>query len=312
MKLRSNIFLRGILTHCYQRTVDGYLIFYTIEDFLLFYTLLCTIAPKYRIRIYKVTLMPDHYHLVLTAECFEDLAHFIAELTSRFTKAQNVELQRKGALFEGPFGFSLKKQEKDARSAFIYADNNPVERKLCERAEQYRWTFLAYAQSDHPFSRKICRSHERKAFRQMLDGVDRLHANRQPTSYRFLQYQFSRLTAEEKPCAVDYIISKYRVMDFDAVIKFFGSYERMLMADHTTTGSEHDLKEVFVGRDDKVYRQLSILLLRMTGIRDLHEVLRLPMEKRRSLFHSIRCSTSLPVVQIAKYLRIPRASSRRN
>lgn len=126
MKLRSNIFLRGILTHCYQRTVDGYLIFYTIEDFLLFYTLLCTIAPKYRIRIYKVTLMPDHYHLVLTAECFEDLAHFIAELTSRFTKAQNVELQRKGALFEGPFGFSLKKQEKDARSAFIYADNNTV------------------------------------------------------------------------------------------------------------------------------------------------------------------------------------------
>ena len=149
MKLYSHLFRQGAITHCYQRTVNGFLIFYTVSDFLVFYTLICMLARKYRIQLYKICLMPDHYHLAFTAGSFQDMERFVQAVVSRFTKAQNKVLGRTGTLWESPFGYAPKFKSKSVKSLFIYIDNNPVERQLCKKAEEYRWNFLAYAISDH-------------------------------------------------------------------------------------------------------------------------------------------------------------------
>ena len=295
-----------MITHCYQRTIDRFLIFYSVRDFIVFFSILSVAARRRRIRIYKLCLMPDHYHIALSAGSAKDLILFIQELTSRFARAQNIELNRKGSLFERPFGHATKKLEKSARSTLIYIDNNPVERHLCKHAEEYRWNFLAYARSKHPFSPKMVRSKESKTLRQMLSGIDNLSASGKPVTYDFLKFYFSKLSREEKLQAVDYIISQYNVIDYEAAVRFFGTYENMLTAEHATTGSEYDLKEVFTGRSDACYARLTRMILRETGVADIHEILAWPQKKKSELYARLLGRTDATREQLFAYLRIGR------
>ena len=41
-------------------------------------------------------------------------------------------------------------------------DDNP---EMAEKAEEYRWTFLAYAESNHPFSEKLVKDRRMKYMR---------------------------------------------------------------------------------------------------------------------------------------------------
>ena len=305
MMRRTRIFYPGIITHCYQMTLDGALLFYTASDCLVFFSILCLMAVKHRIRIYKLCLMADHYHIILTAESQHDLSAFIQAFTSRFVFEQNKETRRTGSLFLGPFGAAVKRKEKDARSALIYVDNNPVERFLTDRAEKYRWNFIAFATSDHPFSEKLVRSRASRPLQQVLSLVDSLQQSGRPVTYPLLKRYFPKLSIKESNQLVDYIISKYSVIDHDAAIRFFGDYERMLQADHSTTGSEHDLKETFVGRDDKSYRVISRFLQESLKMEDIHKVLAFEDKERLDLLVRIVSSTNVPEAQAAKYLRLP-------
>ena len=67
MKGRYRVFKAGALHHIYQRTYDGYLIFYSVRDFLVFFTLLCTTARKYKITVLGLCLMYDHIHVLVKA-----------------------------------------------------------------------------------------------------------------------------------------------------------------------------------------------------------------------------------------------------
>ena len=60
--MKSRKVIRGILNHCYQRTVLGFVLFYNVFDCLVYFTLFCTIIKKFDIKAVALTLMPDHIH----------------------------------------------------------------------------------------------------------------------------------------------------------------------------------------------------------------------------------------------------------
>ncbi|MBR0222649.1 MAG: transposase, partial [Bacteroidales bacterium] len=125
-KGRYRVFKAGALHHIYQRTYDGYLIFYSVRDFLVFFTLFCTIARKYHIRVLGICLMYDHIHVLVAAPSKKDLSAFVQEYTCRFARQRNVQYQRKGSFFQRRFGSAPKSGEKKARTAIAYLYNNPV------------------------------------------------------------------------------------------------------------------------------------------------------------------------------------------
>jgi hypothetical protein len=134
---------------------DRGVLFYTYTDHLVFFTHYCVMARKHGIRVLSLCEMPDHVHDSVVAEKKEDLEQFKRETATTFSKNHNDWFLQKGPVLEGPFGRAPKREEKKARTNLVYVGNNPVERKLTARAEEYRWNYLAYAASDHPFSEKL-------------------------------------------------------------------------------------------------------------------------------------------------------------
>ena len=298
-------FRSNSVLHLYQNAVNGYLLFYTRLDCLVFFTLVNVLAVKYRIHLLGLCLMPDHLHSLLEAGSRRALDAFVREYTSRFSRCQNQWLGRKGPLFNENFGLALKVGFKAIRTAIAYLFNNPVEKCLVERAEAYRWNFLACAGGQHPFSESLVL---RRASRNLCRAVREVNAekyNGRPLSYPLLDRLFRNLSLQEKEQLTDYIISLYSIIDHEAMLSFYGSYETALIAFHANTGSEYDIKEDRDVRSDVPYRAINRQLLRETGFSSVDEMLRLPEPCRQEIFVSFLRKNVAPLRLLEKYFRLP-------
>ena len=183
--------------------------------------------------------------------------------------------------------------------------NNPVERRLVEKAEQYRWNYLAYAVTDHPFSKKLV---IRDAIWPLQKAVKEVKAHFKagnPLYLSQLERIFAPLGQEEKQQLIDFIISTYNCIDYAAAIRYFGNYDNMLIAMHATTGSEYDLREVFIGKSDAPYGQMTSFLLDNHYVKDIHDILSLSVDEKYELFLQLRQVVNAPGELIFKFLHLP-------
>ena len=298
-------FASGVVNHIYQRPIEPSVIFYSISDHLVYFTIVCTLARKYGVRLYKLCQMPDHIHGSWAAEKKRDLYSLERDVTSLFAREHNRTCHRKGPFFQSPFGSVPKYTEKKARSNLVYVDNNPVERHLCERAEQYRWNYIAYGNSDHPFSEPYRKKEASRALNRAVEVVKAQHDAGRHLTYGLLKRLFKPLAKKEAEQLVDIIISTYSVIDHEAAIRFFGSYGTMLDADHSTTGGEYDQKELFLGKDDRWYAQMTRIVMKRYGLADIHDMLAFSTGRRWEIFGVLRQETQATSEQIAAFLRIP-------
>lgn len=297
-------FIKGIPNHCYQKTARGVLLFYSVTDFLVFFTHICVSALRHRVRILSIVLMPDHLHICIEADSVEELNDFVKSYSSPFALAHNRRCSYYGALFRHRYGSAPKKTDKAIRTNLIYIGNNPVERHLTKKAEDYQWNFLKYYKCPNPFSDKIVL---RQASRRLRDAVVEVNTCRSamiPIKYELLQRIASPLSAMEKRQLVDYIVSVYNVIDYEAAIAYFGSYDNMLEAMHVTTGSEYDLKEEHPGWDDSNYAKMHAVVMREYGFKDIHQVLSLSEQEKKNLAKLLADTTHAPAKQIERYLRV--------
>ncbi len=298
-------FSSGILNHCYQRTIDDIVIFYNVSDYLVYFTLFCVTAKKYGVRVLALSPMPDHIHYSVITDSLAGLRAFVDEQTSLFSRANNESCHRRGPLFEVPFGSAPKNGAKKARANIIYVGNNGVERQLASKAEEYRWNFLAYAKSTHPFSEPLIL---RKASWYMNRAVREVRAEYKrgkPMTYPMLQRLFSKLEKRERLQLVDFIITTYNVIDYETAARFFDGYDNMISAMHSNTGSEYDLNEVFIGKSDRCYNKMTKILIRELSLKDIHVIFLLSEQKRTDLFIYLHGKVDANPRQIAKFLRIP-------
>lgn len=292
----------GILNHCYQRTVGGAVLFYSISDYLVYFTSYCVLARKHGVEVLGMCQMPDHLHDSLLVRDKRQLAAFKRDQNAWFAKQQNEYCRVEGALFQHPFGSAMKTDEKKIRTNLIYVGNNPVERHLSEKAEDYRWNYVAYANSDHPFSKKLVYSKCSPALKAAIKEVHAQHGMDSPLNYHMIDRLFKPLNEDETEQLIDQIIVIYNVMDYKGALEFFGGdYKRFLIALHSTTGSEHDLKEKRTGRSDLYYNQMTALLLKEYGFKDIHELF---MMDKKKLYAFLRGKTAATDKQIQKYLRM--------
>ena len=302
MKRRK--FYRNTLTHCFQRTADGGVLFYTYGDHLVYFTHYCTLARKYRIRVLAMCQMPDHIHDSVLTDRQENLERFKCEMNATFSRKHHEWFHQAGAVFESPYGSAPKFDDKKVRTNLIYVANNPVERKLVTRAEEYRWNYLAYATSDHPFSEKLVIRKARWPLQKAIREVKVQFKAGRPMNYAQLERLFLPLDRKERLQLTDYIVSTYNVIDYQGAIRYFGSYENLLTAAHSTTGSEYDLNEQFVGKSDVCYNKMSLSLLQEGKLKDIHDLLTLSVDERYELYLFLRRTMDALPEQIAKFLHV--------
>ena len=285
------------MIHCYQNTLDGVLIFYTLSDYLVCFTFICAYARRYSIRIISVCFMPDHIHLCVVAPSLRRLSAFIRDYSKTYAHMHNVRFQEKGQLFNPPFGSAPKIGAKKARTLLAYIANNPVERQLTQQAEDYRWNFLAYSEELVVRRASTAMKKARAEIKAMADAL-------KPLSYNFLQRIVKTLDDRETRQLVDFIVTTYSVIEHDYAIRFFDTQEKMVLAFHSNTGSEYDLNEVFVGKTDVWYDTLTKILLKKLAVKDIHDIFRLSEDQRFNLLRMLMRETDCPPVQICKYLHL--------
>lgn len=263
-------------------------------------------ARRYGVHVLKLVQMPDHTHHASVTDNKEQLTSFTRDYAAVFAKEYNRTYHLSGPVFETPFGSAPKRSDKDVRSNLIYLDNNPVERKLVDKAALYRWNYLAFAKSPHPFSEKILLRNASMPLRRALERVKRLHATGKYLTYPILNPLFDAIeTKTEKVQLTDFIISTYSVIDHETACNYFGGYEQELLAADSTKGSEYDIPEKFIGKSDKFYGRFTTLIMENYSFKDIHEILCLPEEEKRRLFTFLLSKTHAPRKQIAAFLHLP-------
>ena len=239
--------------HIYHRAKDKGVIFYTIEDRLVYYTLAATKNKAAGAVIHAASIMFTHVHLEGTFPSLDGMSRCLRDTDTSFARMYNLRYGRKGRLFDKEPGSSQKTYPKQQRSCAIYVFNNHVEKDLCEKAEQERWALLAYAFKDNPFSEKIDRKKISEFLARSLRLVDRRVAKNSPLKYGDLDRILPHLDKTETEQFIDYVISRYALVNYDATVNLFGSLEKLQEAVNSTTGNEFDLKEDFSGPRDTPY-----------------------------------------------------------
>ena len=273
---------RGV-AHIYQRGLNMSVLFYSVKDVLVFYTLLYKYKNKHGIRVLGVVCMYNHYHVLIIARSQATISRFMCEFESAYSREFNKSVGIKGPLIKRAYGLSNKYEEKKQRDAAAYLYNNPVEKHLSIRAVDYRWNFLAYAKSDHPCSNKLILRKASVQMRRCLQEIDAIIKLGSFINYDFLKKWFQVLSRNEINQLIDYIIIKFKVVDYDGLIGLYGSYEKMLISFDSNTGSEHDFKEEYSEKSYKPYISLMAKLTNELGFMDPKEVLKLDQMERRKL-----------------------------
>ncbi len=300
---KARRFRHEAVNHVYQRTRNHFNIFYDLSDYLVYFTVFCTCARKYDIDVYSLCLMIDHIHCLVRASAKECLSNFISNVTSVFVKEYNHSIGRKGPLFEKRFGSAPKADRKKLVSAIIYLGNNPVEKRLCTRAEQYRWNFLAYMDSPAPFSEPLVKYKASPALRNAMKEVDRCSGRSRHLNYSQLRRMMSPLSATEKNQLTDHIITSYNIIDYDGLLQYFESYQQLLISVHSTTGTEYDIKETIDKSYDNVYREMIKTTREHTGTY-VREVIMCDTDRKLEFAKLLRSRTKASIGQIAKFLHL--------
>ena len=297
-------FVSQEVNHTYQRTISGFNIFYEVEDYLVYYTIFSVMSIRYGITVYGLCLMIDHLHSLVSASDPPVFSRFMSNVTILFVKEFNKARRRPGALFSEYFGSAPKLGMKLLRTAIAYLFNNPVERSLCRYAQQYRWNFLAYAESDHPFSEPIVLRNASRRLRGAIKEVDGTVARNRHLTYVQLKRLLKGLERKERNQLIDYIIVRYNVIRYDILTsKCYDGYENMLTAINSNTGSEYDIQEQKWSRSDTEYREL-YQHVHSCGYDDAGDIISLDTDTKLTLMMDMMRKTKASRLQISKYLHL--------
>jgi len=240
--------------HVYMKGLHGWGLFYRIEDILVFLTIYSVLARSMNLVVMSFAIMFNHIHSLFKAISSGTLTSFQLRLSTAFAKEYNKEYGREGAIFNSPFGKAKKRETKTIVSCIAYIFNNPVAGKMCEKAIEYRWNLLAYFNNPCPFSKKLVKRKSRHIMRTALKVVDIYYSEGKALGYQVLRRVFRGLTPEEKDQMVDYIVSKYNFLNYNALFNILGSFDDVRMVVDTIAGNEYDMEDDY--GDHSCYRKL--------------------------------------------------------
>ena len=301
---RKRKFYSGALNHIYQKSIDGNNLFYGDEDFISFFTIMSICAKNCEIQILLPCIMYNHFHALIRSASIHELSKFMDRVTSWYVMDYNFSIGRKGKLLKKNFGSAPKWNDKSIRTAINYVGNNPVEKHLCVTAEEYRWNLLAFYRCNNPFSAPLERKNASKKLRRALTEVDSMYKLDKPIKSVHAKRLLSKLTKEEANQLIDYIITLYSVINYNELISYFGSYENMLNAMCSNTGSEHEIQEEWYPESDKSFQEMTDYTIAKWPEKIARHVTMLPESEKTLLFYELLQHTSASRRQICKFLHI--------
>lgn len=303
MRVRKRKIVENVPEHIYVRGVRKQTLFFDDIDRLVYYTRYAVSARKRGVKTLALSIMYDHLHGLSIYEGFDGMSAHTRDCLACFARDYNVDADRKGPLFECAFGSAPKTSVKSIRSAIIYIGNNQVEKHLCDRAEECRWSFVAYLASNHPYSEAMDKNRMSDKLKLAVSCVDSREKANLPLSYPALRFYFKGLSAKETEQLKDYIIGKYYPIDKEEVLSFFdGDYEKLLTALHATSGNDYDIKEDYTVKSDEIFFHLIQCCTRSSFRHNLKRIQTETAERKRKIAEILKQKTGASEFELRKFL----------
>ncbi len=303
---KRRIVKQGSIQHIYQNKADRTILFYDLEDYLVLYTIISITAKSQKVTLLGICLMIDHIHLLAEIDMADTLCRFVKSYTIIFARAYNSAHNKHGRVLRRTFGSASKLGNKKIKTAISYLYNNPVEKKIVSKAQDYRWNFLAYANSQHPFSRKIILRNISQRLYYNIRLVKFMYINDQWLSYSFISNIFKDLDQEESDQLIDYIISLYCPIDFKKIDTYYGGHDSLILAINSNSGSEYDIHEDYNTDSDTVYDEIKSRLSLIRPNQPVRSVTILGEKEKLEIMKLLLIKTSAKKYQIEKFLQIDR------
>ena len=117
--------------------------FPTAEDRTELFRLLGRSARRRRWEVHAACVLSTHYHLVLEAPVVA-LSNGVHELNWRYARYFNERYARFGHVFAKRFQTRVLDGEERVFETCAYVLLNPVKARLCERVEDWPWSYSRY------------------------------------------------------------------------------------------------------------------------------------------------------------------------
>jgi hypothetical protein len=165
------------------------------------------------------------------------------------------------------------------------------------------WNFLAYMESDHPFSEKFYSKTASKKLRSARNEVDRARSEERWLNYAQLARMYRGLSSKEKRQLTDYIIVSYLPFDNRKLLSYYKSRDMMHIAINSNTGSEYNIREEYSPDSDLLYEHL-FRFVKENLNQSPKSVLMLPVKEKIKLANCMTAQTCVSQRMIAKFLHI--------
>lgn len=246
--------------HICQKTVDNGLIFLSPIDFVVFASIVGQHCFAVGLSVVAFCIMFNHIHLAAAFLTRRQMDAFMNGVISAFARMYNRRYRRGGKLFHRPYQSSAKFTDKKARETIIYINNNPVEKSMVTTARNYRWNFLRYLESPHPFSEPIDLSVASHNLTDLMNEVKVRKFEGKSLNYKMFDVRYHSLTTKEQEQFIDFCVSEYLALDREAILNKYGSIDKMYEALDSVMGSEYDLCDDDGQEDYRHYCKMSEIL----------------------------------------------------
>ena len=132
-----------------------------------------------------------------------------------------------------------------------------------------------------------------------------MRASDSPLRYEFIDRVTEGLIQKEIRQLSDFIVTQYNCIQYNDLTAYFEDFEALLIAIHSNTGSEYQIKEVISPGSDKIFKQLQSQLFKKKEFGDMTAVLSLPEREKRRLAWSLAAETGATPWELSKFLHIP-------
>ena len=145
MARRRRYVVSGYPFHVTNRGVERRRLFFEDADYEEFLGLLSRGRRKFAIRLFRLCLMPNHFHLVVQQEDEAALSaylHWVQGIYSRELR-ERTQTVGSGHVFQQRFWSGPILDSFHLLNVMRYVEANPIEAKLVAHAQDWRWSSLA-------------------------------------------------------------------------------------------------------------------------------------------------------------------------
>jgi len=148
MPRRPRVSTAGLFFHVVNRAAKRSTLFETAEDYTAFEGVLGSAVDRHRVSLFAYCVMPNHWHLLLSANVDGALSRFMHWLTTTHARRWQIHrgLEGQGAVYQGRFKAIPIGDDHHFLWVCRYVERNPLRAALVNRAEDWPWSSLSTRQ----------------------------------------------------------------------------------------------------------------------------------------------------------------------